>query len=240
VSPFLEAIWRLSRIDEELRGIALARKERERSVEAASALLEETRARRAAHKEDIARLQREADALNLDARSAEELVGKYDVQLRAAKSNKEYQVLRHELDAAKKKQSDIETAVLERLERIDAMVAAQKALDDAVRDAERALAEAQAASREAERSVADEEARLLDRRKAETAQLEPEDLRLYEGLLKRRGDSAVATVGDDGSCSACSCGISRQMENLIMLGQQIVKCEGCGRILFLAGNTSRP
>jgi len=235
----MKIMRRLGKFDTQLRAIAERRAREEQVLAAAERELAEAEAGSSSRREEIKRLQKEADALNLEVKSSEGVVEKLDGQLRTAKSNKEYAILRRELDAAKGKMSDIETEVLVRLERIDEIHGEEKAAAARIEESAGRLKAVRGAVSAVTGKLDAEAAGLRDEREAVASGLDAEDRRLYEGILNQRGDSAIAFVSD-GSCSACARKITPQVENLLSLGKEIVHCMSCRRILFLGEDADKP
>jgi len=239
MNPALDHLKALAALDDKLGRIRARRREQEEKVGEARSALDEATGHLGGRDDEIARLQKEADALNLEVRVAEGEVERLSAQLLAAKSNKEYDVLNREVEAAKAQKSRYEDDVLERLERVDAVAEELVAAKSAVDAAQAALDAAVAASADLEKELAGDEKLLDDERKATLARLDDETHRLYEALLAQRGDSAIAKV-KDGTCSACARKLSAQMEVLIDNGEEIVQCMSCRRILYLDDGDAGP
>jgi predicted nucleic acid-binding Zn-ribbon protein len=228
----LQRMLDLSRLDASLRGIAERRREREATVRAAEESLADAESLISTKHEEAKAVLRDADRLNLDVKSSEVELRKLEDQRAGAKSNKEYEILSKQIQAAEEKRGGLEDEVLERFERADALAAEERAGKARAEEARRALEEARRAAAAAEAEIAQEEARLKSERGSTAELLDPEDRRLYEKLLEQRVDSAVAMVVD-GSCQCCARKITPQMENLLDIGKDIVQCMSCRRILFL-------
>jgi len=122
MNPALVHLKHLAALDEKLKRIRARRRKQEEGISAARSGLDEASAHLCSRDEEIVRLQKEADALNLEVRTAEGEVERLSSQLITAKSNKEYDVLNREVQAAEATKGEHEDAVLERLEQGDAMV----------------------------------------------------------------------------------------------------------------------
>lgn len=118
-------------------------------------------------------------------------------------------------------------------------------LQDQIRKLEDRLAELEEGWKEAQAQVEPKKKELLDQRQAakdELASLEaeresfakelnPAELRLYEGI--RRGGSrlAVAELTHDGACGNCFGVVPLQLQNEVRHGTDLIRCEVCGVIL---------
>jgi len=229
--PALRHMIALSELDSELRRLRERKAAASQQLRRAEERLAEANSALGSHQKEAKRLQREADALNLEVKSAEVEIARLEGQLRGAKSNKEYDILRRELEAAKGKKDQLENAVLERLLEADRIAAEEASARARIEEAQREVQAARESAERVEQEVSSEERALKARRGEFATKLEPEELRLYERLLEQRGDSAIARVSD-GFCSACSCRLTPQMGNLLDLGSEIVQCMSCRRILY--------
>ena len=118
-------------------------------------------------------------------------------------------------------------------------------LIDQIRKAEERLAEVDAALSEARAEVEPKMAGLVsDRagareslatfeseRERFAASLDPSELRLYDGI--RRGGRAIAVseLTEDGACGHCFGVVPLQVQNEVLHGDALIRCEGCGVIL---------
>lgn len=224
----------LSLLDAALRGLSDRRETKTRAISDAQTALAEAESCVAAKHEEMGKLQREADALGLDAGSAEEHIKKLEGQRNAAKSNKEYEVFTREIDAEKKKMSGLEDEVLARLERTDVLTEQEKAARRTVEDATGALEAAREDLARAEGELSSEETDLGAKRGDLASRIDPDDLHLYGRIREMRKGSAVSAMVD-GSCSACARRLTPQLENLVTVGNDLVQCMSCSRILYYGG-----
>lgn len=77
-----------------------------------------------------------------------------------------------------------------------------------------------------------EQARLQTEREAAASASAEEDLVVYNQLRKSRRGMAVAKVSDR-ACSACGSTLSAALLNAVHSPNQLNRCEGCGRILYI-------
>lgn len=77
-----------------------------------------------------------------------------------------------------------------------------------------------------------ERARLEEERQASAEASAAEDLAIYTQLRKSRRGVAVAKVSDR-ACSACGSTLSAALLNAVHSPNQLNRCEGCGRILYI-------
>lgn len=231
MNPLQQNLRDLSALDTKLKRVANRRDEMQQAIAKAEAAVADAEATCNARRDEAKAMQREADAMNLEVKSVEGEVQKLENQQRMAKSNKEYDIFKREIEAAKGKVGGLEDGVLERLERMDALRAEEKAAQALLQEAKKALAAATAEASDAESGIAAEEKDLSTQRAEVAAKIEPELRHRYERLLEQRKDSAMAVVAG-GVCSRCSRRITRQMEAMLDVGTEIVYCMSCSRILY--------
>lgn len=140
--------------------------------------------------------------------------------------------LQHEIASLEKRQSDLEDAQLELMERAEAAAAAEAA---AVAERDRLAAESEQARQAAARALQELKAeyqQIRSRRADLEAQLPADLLRLYEGIRAKRGGIGAAEFADD-RCGGCQ--LEMIPADLAALkaapANEVIQCEECGRIL---------
>lgn len=118
-------------------------------------------------------------------------------------------------------------------------------LIDQVRKVEERVSELEAAFEEAselveprrkellnEREEATKDLDLLEKeREAFVAEIDDEELRIYEAIRGKGQRAAVAELTEDGACSNCFGIVPLQHQNEIRHGDALIRCEACGVIL---------
>jgi hypothetical protein len=147
------------------------------------------------------------------------------------RTNEEYAALTHEIGFAKQDISDLEDGVLKLLEETEELS----------KDAERAGAEAGEAERTIDESVSELRASLdelndalavrKDERLRIAMRVDESLLRWYEGILRSKGDCALAQVVD-GACSGCYKSLPPQTVIEVKRATRFTECDGCGRLLY--------
>lgn len=121
-------------------------------------------------------------------------------------------------------------------------------LIDQVRKVEERVSELEAAFEEAselveprrkelltEREEARKDLELLEKeREAFVAEIDDEELRIYEAIRGKGQRAAVAELTEDGACSNCFGMVPLQHQNEIRHGDTLIRCEACGVILAAA------
>ena len=177
---------------------------------------------------------RETEARRRDANGSVEQCGQqkahFQKQLMQVKTNIEYQALLREIATSEKRIRELEDIVLEAMEgeevtkRTIAQLEGDVQAKSEVASAERTVLEADVAKARAE------SAKLAVARAELLKALRPQTKGKYERLREVKGDTAIVTV-EGGSCQGCHYRLPPQVGTLLRGGEQIVFCEGCGRIL---------
>ncbi|HEX9700302.1 MAG TPA: hypothetical protein VGD06_12670 [Acidobacteriota bacterium] len=174
-----------------------------------------------------------ARRFDVDLKAAEDKVGKYKDQLIAVKTNEQLWALQEEIRHAEAAMGDVETRILEQLERADALEGAiverrgdldeiSKRVAAAIAAADRRGAELTAEKKRAGEAIAELRERL------------PADLlKTYDGVKTMRAGVGVAEARDE-VCLVCNFRMRPQLyvEAANLAG--IVRCESCKRILYVA------
>jgi predicted nucleic acid-binding Zn-ribbon protein len=175
---------------------------------------------------------KQADATELKIEEAEEEIRRLRAQLNVTKSQSDYDAIRrsvlsHEADIRK-----WEDEGLAALQAADELAVAEREARREVEQAEQDLREmrtnVEARQAELERRIEDvrEQCEVLRR------QLNPDVLSAYDRLTGHKGGAALAVVRDR-VCQGCFTRITKQSENRLMHGREIVYCQSCGRMLML-------
>jgi hypothetical protein len=157
-------------------------------------------------------------------------LGKYKDQLMEVKTNKEYQAMLKEIEAAQTEVRRFEDRILEHMIEADDLASRLK-------EAEARLAADEAAVA-AERQQLEAETAALQRQLAETASVRerlvsetpPALLASYDTVRARRGVAVVEVKGE--YCSACHVRMRPQRANELRRNNAIVQCDSCQRFLY--------
>lgn len=163
--------------------------------------------------------QREAHILKLEG------------QLSQVKTNKEYTALQHEIATAKADNSILEETILK--------------FFDEVEEAQKKIAEERNHLKEVEKDFSDKISSMDDKVKKSTvayeekkknrediiSQTQTEVKDLYNRVVQKKQGVALAPVRGE-ICGSCRIQLRAQVLNEVMIGQELVQCENCSRILF--------
>lgn len=184
------------------------------------------------HHEEVKRVQLAIRAAETETKSAEQDMAHRQGQLIQVKTNKEYTAMLHEIEAIKKRISDIETRVLglmEGMEEKKKIVAQEEAyLAQHRKTHERDLAEMDRLLKDAESKMAT----ITARKNEILRQCDPRHLKLFDKLHSGIDDGRALVPANDGNCGGCRIKLTPQVVSDAKWGQSIVRCNNCARILY--------
>ena len=205
------------------RGPAAVRK-REEDLAAAEALLQEEMDKLDSH--DSLRRETEREIQDLD-----EHLKKAEVKLSSIASNKEYKAALKEIEGIRHEKEALETAVIELMERKDALVSA---CDDNRKNAETMKQQFDQDRKQILRDmkILDKDLKKLEKeRKRCCKATEGSLLKKYDMLKDHKGGIAITPV-TKGVCQACRMAIPPQKFNELIRGDKLMTCPTCARIMY--------
>jgi len=175
---------------------------------------------------DTERKQRD---LEIEAKKSQ--IEKYLNQQLQTRKNEEYKALTHEIEMARE--------VIFKIE--DAQIVLMEQAETAQKEVARTAAEAAAAKKllddqigqlnQREESLKKELAELQASRAALTGAVEEVTRRLYERILKSKGENAVVGI-EHSACGGCHMKLPAQVITHCRAQAETVTCPSCGRILY--------
>lgn len=179
----------------------------------------------------LAANQRERKQLELDVRAQEERISKLRDQMLQAKSNEQYAAFKNEIEFCEREIRKCEDRILERMSETEALERNVKIAESALA-AEKQQVEAE---KEDARGRTGRDKRELDALLKERSSLVSEMpkplVSTYESIRKRRKGIAVVEAVD-GRCTGCHLTMRLQFYQDLRRGDQVMRCESCGRILY--------
>jgi len=174
---------------------------------------------------EAARRKHEGDILTVRQK-----ISKYREQMLAVKTNQEYKALGNEIQFTEQEIARAEDRILEGMLEVEASEAQLKKLEA---EQKRQQAEIEREKREARICTDKDQARLAElmpvrEKLRETINFEV--LRHYDRVLKARG-SGIAEAREQ-YCKTCHVMMRPQVFQDVMIGEQVVSCDSCGRIFF--------
>jgi uncharacterized protein len=157
-------------------------------------------------------------------------LSKYKEQLMEVKTNKEYQAILKEIDAAQNEVRRFEDKILEHMLAADDLGAKVKAAEDVLAGDKKEVA-ADRIRLDAEVVALEKELESTTAKRAQlAAATSPTLLDTYDTIKARRGTAVVELKG--GYCSACHVRLRPQVANELRRNDIIFQCESCQRIVY--------
>lgn len=192
--------------------------------------------------EEIQLTKIQSDRLELELKTGDERIAKLRASLNAAKTNREYAAVLTQLNTTKADNSKVETQVLELLRDIEVDEAEVRKMQEQIGQLKQVLEQTR---KEAELTAGKLEGE-IEQIQAEwdgQAQVIPaEPLDIFKRVAETYDGEALATIEkqegktDSYSCGGCFMGITTESVNLLMTGDDIIRCPNCTRILILTGS----
>lgn len=183
------------------------------------------------HEEKLSR-QKEIDRKELDLKTDEGEITKYNVQLNSIKTNKEYTALCTEIGSKKADMSILEDEILNTMSKLESVNEENNKLQEDLRREEESLKNLiESVDADVKKTDIEIEETQNDQKKYIDA-LDENSLKHYNRLSSIKGGKAVVAVIDN-MCGGCSMKITAQTLNLLMGSNELVFCQSCSRILYL-------
>lgn len=187
-------------------------------------------------KQHITDLRKATDGKQLQLKTNEAKIAELNGKLNAAASNREYEIIKSQIEAATMANSVLEDEILEALEKVDASVLELEALQEAhksqVEKQKKTAAEVEAAASGLNAQVEDLNGKIEVAEKCVPSSAADQ----YRRLRGAHGAGALAPV-EDSACVACYSEISRQ-QNVHLNLSKVLFCISCGRMMYKAGTAS--
>ena len=227
----LEVLKQLQNIDGQLYHLRREKQQAPQQLEQAQVVLTNRQTQLKAAEENVKSLQMTQKEKEIELQTREANVKKLQGQMFQVKTNKEYTAMQHEIDTLKADNSLLEEEIIALLDQVEEASRMRQ-------EEQKRLTEAQAAFEDERRRIQ----RLTDQLDTQIKQLEesrqqllpkvpPVTLELYQRVLLNREGLALAPLVDE-SCGGCHRRLPPQVINEVYIGNRLVSCESCNRILY--------
>jgi predicted nucleic acid-binding Zn-ribbon protein len=188
--------------------------------------------------DELAQQQVQKSQRNL--RSAEDAVSAIRIKIETSESSlyggkiknpKELQDLQHEIQALKRRLSELEDQELESMLALESSENTQKEKDQLLLKTQAEVSSQSAGLLGEQTQLNRSRERLLTERNAILPQISAEYLAIYHRLREQKRGLAVCQV-QDGSCTACGTVLRPAEWQAARSPSQVVRCTTCGRILY--------
>jgi predicted nucleic acid-binding Zn-ribbon protein len=186
--------------------------------------------RLAADRAALSKNQLDRKKFDGDIQVYQQKISKLRDQMAGAKNNEQYKAFQNEIAYAEGEIRKCEDRILELMEQAEALDAAVKAADTALKTEQKHVESEKIRARD--RSAADtkELAVQQSERQAVTEKMTPAFYKEYERLRKKTKNRPIADA-TEGRCDLCQMSLRPQFFQDLRKGDKIMYCESCGRIL---------
>ncbi len=231
----IDILYKIQKIDMVIKSSEELKKRSAEEMQTAEASYRKAEAQHQAVQDHVASFEKQRRDRERDLAEAQSQKKKVEERLMLIKTNKEYQAALHEIETIKALIKDKEDLILESMDAMEGAKAEQK-------KSEAELSRARGVFEEKKRQIEVELKAYLDdvdRQRQERdgltgqmQQLAPDIYAEYQRQMKAKNGRAVAVVSYE-QCMGCSMKIPAQIYNEVMLGEKIVFCPNCNRILLV-------
>ena len=228
----IEVLKRLQSLKSKINELKEYQERRKQDVQEKKTQIEDKRTLAEKKHEEKLSSQKEIDGKELDLKTDEGEITKYNVQLNSIKTNKEYTALCTEIGSKKADMSILEDEILNSMSRFESVNEEYNKLQEDLRCEEESLKDLiQSVDADVKETDIEIEKIQNDQKKYIDA-LDEDTLYHYNRLSNIKGGKAIVAVVDN-MCGGCSMKITAQTLNLLMGGKELVFCQSCSRILYL-------
>jgi predicted nucleic acid-binding Zn-ribbon protein len=220
-------------MDEEIFRFKRELREKPAELEALKAEFESKKVKLKGLEEKLRSIQVVQKESELDLKAKEDGIAKADASLSLLKTNKEYQARLLEIENMKADRSIIEEKILLGYDEVDSARKAVESEKSAVIQYEKEF-------NARKKQVDDDVVVIADQLKVKESQrvrivpeVRPDYLSRYERILNNKDGLGIVKVVDH-SCGGCFMHLTEQVMNELKKHEQIISCDQCARILYLA------
>ncbi|MBT3878378.1 MAG: hypothetical protein HON76_02695 [Candidatus Scalindua sp.] len=227
-----EVLKRLQSLKNKINGLEASQERRKQDVQKKKVQIENEKALAEKKHEAKIAVQKEIDRKELNLKTNEGEITKYNVQLNSIKSNKEYSILVSEIGSKKADISVLEDEILDTMSRLEIANQEHVKATEVLRNEEESLKDLIESVDAEVKGVDDEIEKIKNEQKKYVDLLDEYSLKHYNRLSNIKGGKAVVPVIGN-VCGGCSMNIRAQTLNALMGGKDLVFCQSCSRILYL-------
>ncbi|ACL04764.1 zinc ribbon domain-containing protein [Desulfatibacillum aliphaticivorans] len=227
----IQALVQLQDIDNQANKVQIELEEGRAKLTSLETDLQELAEKISIQTEEMQAVQKRQRELEGEIEAAKALAERSRERLSSIKSNREYKALLREIDDGSKRIADMEEEVMEIMTQVEetqkvisGLEEEKKAVATAVEDE---TANVSSRSADVEKKLKTFESS----RSKICASVEPQILSRYNLILRNRDSMAMAAV-EDAVCKACHMGIPPQIYNELQVGDRMLFCPHCDRILY--------
>ena len=220
-------------LDEQIFAQKTILKERPAEIEALKQQFEATKVTLKQLEDKLKIVQVKQKDLDNDLKSKEDGIAKADASLGLLKTNKEYTAKLHEIENLKADKSLVEEKILMGFDEIESARKAVEAERKIVAQHEQDFL-AKKKEVEAAITIAEDQIKVkTSQRERLTPEVRPDILSRYERIMNNKEGIGIVKV-ENSNCTGCHMHVTEQLLNQIRMYENLVSCDSCARILYLA------
>jgi predicted nucleic acid-binding Zn-ribbon protein len=166
-------------------------------------------------------------------------LAKYKDQLLEVKTNREYQAMLHEIEAAQNDIKAREDRILETMLESDEIGVDARKAEAELKAVEKAVAAERQVMEQEVAALQDELDKTAAARQQLAAEIDRHTLAIFETTARSRKGIAVSEARD-GMCMICHVRLRPQVFNEVRRNDSIIQCDSCRRILYFVDNAPAP
>ena len=232
----IDVLKRVQSLKNKIKELETSQERRKQDVQKKKDQIEEEKALAEKKQEEKVTVQKDIDRKELDLKTNEGEITKYNVQLNSIKTNKEYSALITEIGSKKADMSILEDEILDTMSKLEAANQGLEKATENLRSEEQSLKDL-INTVDTEVKVTDTEIeKIKGEQKKYIDLLDDHSLQSYNRLSNIKGGKAIVPVIGN-VCGGCSMNITTQTLNELMSSKDLVFCRSCSRILYLDENS---
>ena len=217
---------KIRQIQAEIKTLPLERSHLESQLAASAAGVD-------ALKQKARQVEIERKRLELDVGTRTESVSRLKTQQYQTRKNDEFQALGHEIGRYENEIGKLEDQELELMIEADKLKGELEAAENSARATKDTISRQLTDLETKSKALGAQQQELETERETLAAHIDPDLLDQFERLFNSKGDAAVVAV-EHGVCTGCHMKVTTATAAGVKAGKEIVSCENCGRILYLA------
>ncbi|MDT8370328.1 MAG: hypothetical protein RQ745_14060 [Longimicrobiales bacterium] len=179
----------------------------------------------------IQEMRVEERRLELSAREKKAREEKLEARLNQVRNVREEAAVNTELELVRRAMENEESEVLSMLDQIRRLELELEEQTDLWNEAHEDVGPRREALVSERDALLDELSAMEQAREEAAAAVDPAELKLYDAIRGDGGRAALAALTEDGACGNCFSIIPLQLQQEVLRGGTLIRCEGCGVIL---------
>jgi len=175
----------------------------------------------------------ERKKLELDVGTRTESIARLKTQQYQTRKNDEFQAIGHEIERYENEIRKLEDQELELMIEADKLRAEIEAADKTAQATKESISRQLIDLETKSKALGARQQELETEREALASKIDADLLDQFERMFNSKGDAAIVAV-EHGVCTGCHMKVTTATAARVKAGKEIVSCEQCGRILYLA------